>query len=519
MTGTRVIKGDGVDRRNFLQGAAGGTLAMTLGLTPSASAVASTPKRGGHLRVAILGGSSTETLDPHTGLVQPDFARTLALFEPLIEMQADTSLKFALAESMEPNADATEWTIRLRKGIRFHDGKPLRSNDVAYTFRRIVDPKAPLSGSSTLALLDVDKIIIVDDLTLRVPMKKPFAILKESVCFAVYYGIVPEGFDPHNPVGTGPFRTESFTPGQESTFTRFEDYWGAAPHIDKLTISSFPSDVAAFNALQSGQIDAFAYAPLSLVRQVEAQKSLKALVSEAGQIIPFTMRVDTPPFDNPDVRKAFRLLVNREQMIKVALSGYGVVGADVSSLWDPNYEPSLHRSQDIDQAKFLLRKAGQQDLSVELVTSDFANGVTQMAQVFARQASAAGVTVNVRQVTTDVFYGDQYLKWPFAQDLYLYFPYLVFLTQSLLPKSPYNQTHWVDPTYANLFERAVGTVDEAKRKDLVHELMRIDFTDGSYIIPSFNKTVDLLAHNVEGLTPAKTGYALGNFAWRTVWLS
>ncbi|ESX84367.1 MULTISPECIES: ABC transporter substrate-binding protein [unclassified Mesorhizobium] len=511
----------GISRRDVLRsgliGGAGLAFAASSGL--SAFAQSSVPKRGGNLRVAFLGATPTETLDPHAGVVQQDFARALGLYEPLVEMQADASIKNALAESMEPNADATEWTIKLRSGVKFHDGKTLSAKDVAFTFQRIVNPKAPLSGAITLAPLDVDNMKVVDDLTLKIPMKVPFAVFPECICSAVYYAIVPEGFDPAKPVGTGPFKFQSFTPGQQSTFVRFDDYHGGGAYIDTLTITSFASDVAAFNALQSAQVDALAAAPLSLVRQVGAGGAIKALISEPGQWTPFTMRVDQPPFDKPDVRKAFRLLVDRKQMIDIALSGYGEVGNDVFSRWDPFYDTSLQRTRDVDQAKFLLKKAGEENLAVELVTSDFANGVPQMAQVFARQARDAGVTVSVRQVTPDVFYGDQYRQWNFAQDFWLHFPYLPQIAECHLPGATFNETHWGNEQYIKLYNQAVGTTDPALRKEIVHALMKIDFEEGGYIIPSFNKMVDLLANNVEGLTQARTGYAMGHFGWKSVWLS
>ena len=306
----------GISRRDFGRAALIGGASLAFGASIGFSAHAETvkPKRGGNLRVAMLGATSTEHLDPHKGTVQVDFARALGLFEPLVEMQADASIQYALAESLEPNADATEWTIKLRKGVKFHDGRTLSAKDVAFTFRRIVDPKAPLSGSLTLAPLDVDNIKIVDDLTLKIPMKVPFAVFPESINSAVYHAIVPEGFDANNPVGTGPFKLQSFTPGQQSVFVRFDEYWrDVGAHLDTLTITSFVSDVAAFNALQSGQVDALAGAPLSLTRQVGTGGNIKVLVSEPGMFTPFSMRVDQPPFNKPEVRKAFRLLIDREQ--------------------------------------------------------------------------------------------------------------------------------------------------------------------------------------------------------------
>lgn len=352
-------------------------------------------------------------------------------------------------------------------------------------------------------------------------MKMPYAAFPEGISAVYFFGVVPVGYDPKKPVGTGPFKFDSFTPGAESVFTRFANYWQAGkPYLDRLTIiDSFGSDTAAFNALQGGQVDVFAYAPLSLISQVAQGDALKALVSKPGQWTPFTMRVDQPPFDNPDVRMAFRLLVDRQQMINLSLSGYGQVANDVFSPWDPCYDPSLTRVRDLDKARFLLKKAGQEGLSVELVTADVAAGVVQAAQVFAQQAKAAGVTVKVRQVTPDIFYGDQYLKWTFAQDYWAYSPYLSQVAQGSLPTSPFNETHWNNERYNKLYDEAQATLDPAKRCEILHEMQRLDFEEGGYIIASYNKSVDLMASNVSGFLPAATGIALGNFGFADAWLA
>jgi peptide/nickel transport system substrate-binding protein len=509
---------DTINRRQVIAGAAGLGLALgPLGKMTGALA-AETPRRGGNLRVAILGGGGADTLDANLNLTQPDAARVISLHQPLRGLRHGGKTENLLAESMDSNADGTVWTIRLRKGVTFHNGKKLTAEDVAFTFLRITNPKAPLLAAPELAPMNRDSIKVLDETTLRVGMKGPFALFDEVVADAINLGIVPVGYDPKKPVGTGPFKFESFTPGQQSVFTRYDGYWGEHAYADKLTIiDSFANDTAAYNALQGGQVDVFAAAPLTLARQMRPDGPIKLLVSEATQWTPFVMRVDQPPFDNPDVRKAFRLIVDREQIIKIALNGFGVVGNDVFSRFD-DAPTAFHRSPDIEQAKALLKKAGQENLTVELVTADIANGVVQAAQIFARQAKSAGVTVKVRQVTPDVLFGEQFLKWPFAQEFWTLNHYMTQVALCLLPDSPYNETHWHDPAYAALFKQAVSTVDPVQRAALVKQLETIDFERGGYIIPSHNQIVDLYAQNVHGLSPG-TFFAVGDYNFGKLWLS
>jgi peptide/nickel transport system substrate-binding protein len=519
----RLLMPSDLSRRDVLRGAvvagAGVAGASMLGAWPSA-AKADTPKRGGNLRVAMLGGNNADTVDAHGTITQPDTGRVMQLYNCIASINNDGKVTNVLAESIEPNAAATEWTIRLKKGIKFHDGKALKAEDVAFTFRRIADPKNPLVGAPAFQAADLANMKIMDDLTLRVPMKMPYAAFPETISAPVYFGIVPVGYDPKKPVGTGPFKFQSFTPGQQSVFTRFDEYWQEGmPYLDSVTLIDFADATAAFNALQGGQVDVFAYAPVSLAQMATQSGSIKPLISRPGQWTPFTMRVDTAPFNNPDVRMAMRLLVDRQQMINLAFGGLAEVAHDVFARWDHCYDTSLHRERDIDKAKFLLKKAGQENLTVELVTSDIADGVVRAAQVLAQQAKDAGVTINVRNVTPDIFFGDQYLKWPFAQDYWDYSPYLSQVVQGYLPTAAFNETHWGDEGYIKLYHQAQATVDQEKRCEIVRQMQKIDFEQGGYIIVSYNKTLDLLAQNVNGFRPGATGYALGNFEWERAWLA
>ena len=509
-----------IDRRDLLREAiagAGGLVGLSL-LEPASSAAADTPKRGGNLRVAILGGTSADTLDAHAEVTQTDVTRAQWLYEPLVELDRDGHLINVLAESIEANVTATEWTIRLRKGVTFHNGRPVTANDLAATFKRIGNPKAPKAGASSLLAVDLDGLKVLDNLTLRVPMHSPFAALPECISQSFNFGVVPSDYDPKTPVGTGPFKYQSFAPGQQSVFSRFDGYWKSGqPYLDAVTLIDFPADTAAFNALQGTEVDAFLFAPLALSKQAGDQ--IQALVSRPGQWTPFTMRVDQAPFNNVDVRQAFRFIVDRQQMINLALSGQGAVGNDVFAWWDPAYDHSLLRERDVDKAKYLLKKAGLENLTVELVTGDISSGVLQAAQVFAQQARDAGVTVKVRQVTVDIFFGDQYLKWPFAQDFWGYSPYLSQVVQSMLPSSPYNETHWNDERYYKLYNQAQATLDQAKRAEIIAAMQKLDFEEGGYIIPSYNKTLDLLRQNVRGVVPTAIGLSgLGNGAISEIWI-
>jgi peptide/nickel transport system substrate-binding protein len=485
------------------------------------SAAAGSPKRGGNLRVGMTGGTSADTLDADAPVTNMDTIRCIALYNGLVKLDVSgRNVVYDLAEEMTPSKDAKTWTVRLRPGVTFHNGKDLTADDVIFTIQRVINPKNPKNEAAALSIVDASQLKKLDDLTLQIVTNTPSAAFPALISDWYNIGIVPVGYDPQQPVGTGPFKYQSFTPGQQSVFTRNGNYFQPGlPYLDQLTIIDFEEDTAAFDAVGSGQIDVYASATLSLVSQVQPGGALKSIVSLPGQFTPFTMRVDQPPFNDVRVRQAFRLIVDRPALVEQSLSGYGAVGNDVFSQNDPDYNRALTRHQDLPQAKSLLRQAGRSDLSVELVTAPIAPGVVEAAEVFAQQASAAGVTVRLSKLTATDFFGSNYLKWTFAQDYWGYNPYLSQVSQETLPNSQYNETHFDNPRYVSLYQQANATLDAAQRAEICHEMELIDFDQGGLIIPSYNKQVDIVASNVQGIEPSGTGIPVGNASWESIWLS
>jgi len=466
--------------------------------TSSPAAAAGKPKMGGTLHAGLTGGTGSDTVDAHRGVDNVDFARIIALYDPLI---------------------GYDLNAQNRLGVTFHNGKPLTAEDVIYSLTRIV--KNNYGGASSLASVDIKNLKALDSRTVEIPCHTPYATLPDAMTGYYYYmGIVPVGYDPTHPVGTGPFKFQSFTPGQQSTFARNDHYWdtGDGPYVDTLVITDYPDETSQVNAFVSGQADVVNLLSATSIPQVQANGNI--LTADGGGMTPFTMRVDKPPFNDPKVRQAFRLICNRPQMKELVFGGRGTLGNDIFSPFDPSIDHSIpQRTQDIAQAKSLLKSAGQEGLTVQLVTADIAQGTLKVAQVFAQQAASAGVTVNLRQVTSTEFYGNNYLKWVFAQDYWYYSKYLPQVAQATLPNSPFNETHWDDPAYNKLYNQAVATVDETARTAIAHEMQAIDHSIGGYIIPYFPPTIDGYAKKVNGVVPTKAGLSLGSYNFKAMWLA
>ncbi|ANY09241.1 ABC transporter substrate-binding protein [Pseudonocardia sp. HH130630-07] len=505
-------------RRRLLGGAAG--LAAVTALAgcggPAASRDAGPPRRGGVLRVGVTGGGASDTVDPHSPATNPDIARTLSLYEPLLHWDDAYTLQPAVAEAVRAEPGARAWTATIRSGITFHDGRPVTPDDVVATFRRITDPDDPKSGASQFGILD--DVVVAGDREVRFVLSEPSPVfdqyLAEYSC-----GIVPADFDVERPVGTGAFRFESFTPGQQSVFVRHDGYWRPdQPFVDRLELINFAEDDARINALLSGQVDAIDQVPLSLTEVVGSYESVRLLTSETGAWLPITMRVDVAPFDDVRVRQALRLIAGRDEMLNQVLSGLGARAADLYARFDPEYlDPT--REQDIERARDLLSAAGKPNLSLELVTSPIQAGTVEAAQVYATQARAAGVEVGLRRVDTSTFFSDQYLQWEFAQSFWNTRNYIPQASQSSMPDAPFNETHWEDPEYQAVIRRARSEVDGTARAQLVRQAQKIEFDRGGYLIWGWPDRVDAHQAYVGGLVPNRTGLSLSGYEFRKAWVS
>jgi len=525
-----------ITRRKLLENAAKGGMALGAGGliaacgsssgTSSANAsadpsgAAGTPKHGGTLHVGMTGGSSSDTLDPNKMVNNCDYARVACVFDALAWMNADGKPELRVAEEMAPNKNATEWTVRLRKGVIFHDGREATADDLLFTFQRAANPKNPGLAANSLKGLKLNEMKKLDKYTVRLPFAVPYSTFFESQANTNSVYLVPVGFDPNKPIGSGPFKLVSFTPGQQSVMGANKQYWNQPlPYLDQLIMTDFSDETSQVNALLSGQVQAVNLLSQDTIGTVSGSGK-KVVVSPGGGWNPFTMRVDMAPFTDVRVRQAFRLMVDREKMNRLVFGGHGTLGNDVFSIWSDDYDHSLpQRQQDIAQAKSLLKQAGHDNMSIQLVTADIAQGVVNLAQLFAQDAAKAGINVNLRKITVTEFYGPNYLKWQFAQDYWFYQPYLPQVQQATLPSAPFNECHFNDPQYIKLYNQALATLDVAKRTEIAHEMQMIDYNSGGYIIPLFVPLFEGYAPNVQGAVPSKTGgsFNLGDF--EHMWLS
>ncbi|WP_313440291.1 ABC transporter substrate-binding protein [Novosphingobium sp.] len=471
-----------------------------------------TPSPGGKARLAIIAGAQTGNLDAHKPLGTGSF-RGWALYSKLWEWKRDANPGLALAEFAEVNDDATEWTIRLRKGLEFHHGKSITAEDVVFSILRLTDPALASPYGSYLPSLQRGDVKALDPLTVRIPFEQGHGLAALPELWMSWGGIVPTDYDPvNNPVGAGPYRLKSFTPGQRSVFSRFENYYKQGqPYLDEVEIIDFKDPIARLQAMQTGQVDiapSIGFEQLAFFRN---SSQFQVVSSETDAWHGFAMNLSKAPFDDPRVAKAFRLIADRPELVKRVLHGQGRVANDLYAPSDPTFNHDIpQRRRDLAEARSLLRSAGHGGgLAVELVTTAGAGG--NAAIVFAQQAREAGVDVKIKLVDDSIFNGPDKNNWTFSTVVGVSRPFLLTLQQHDGPRSAGNRTHFDDAEFTRLVTAAAAQPDVEKRKALVGEAQRIQHERGGLLIWGFANNQDAASSLIGGVTPDRTAFS----AWRT----
>ncbi|MEU3888506.1 ABC transporter substrate-binding protein [Streptomyces sp. NPDC029041] len=514
----------GLHRRGFLAATTGAAaLALTgCGGTDDKAAGSGDgpPRRGGRLRAAFAGGGASETLDPHLANLFADVARAKALYDKLADYGADLSARPRLAEKWESDKNLDHWRVTLRQAT-FHDGKPVTAKDVLYSYRRIADPEKAFRAKASLEPIDLDASRATDERTVEFVLKRPTAEFPNILAaFGAY--IVPEdatGFD-DKPIGSGPFRFVSFTPGRSAVFRRYEDYWDGAPHLDEIEFVVANEESARVNALLAGQVEYAHELNPTTARAHEGRGQIEIVRLRNSAMQAFCMKTDRPPFDDKRVREAFFLIADRQELVDGALSGAGEVGNDLFGKGYEYYASALpQRERDLDRARALLKQAGAEKLKVTLDTSAVAAGFTEAASIFRDQAAEAGVTIDVKTGSKDSYWSDILDGGTLCCYRSGAMPIEAHISQRLLTNSTTNATKWHHKDFDALYQQAQSTRDKTERTAVYTRMQRRLYTEGGFLIWGFADWIIGTARKVRGVETKAPANTLDWARFDTVWLA
>ncbi len=500
----------GFTRRDLIKGA--GVVTVSAGMfgglpltTLAATKAKAKAKKGGTLRVGVV-GSTNDIIDGQKIVAKADQARLVSGWETLLAFDSDfvPQTTYGLAAGVDVKS-TSQAIVRLKKGVKFHDGKEMTADDLVYSWQRLLDPKVALPSYKPLSeFYDPSLIKKIDKYTVEFGLKKPSVGIKATLA-GYTLTVVPVGYTADGPqIGTGPYKVKSFTPGRESVHVKHTSYWRKGkPTFDTVIIQDFADKTALVNALLSGQIDAAIDIPLTAIDQVKGNSSLAVTEVSGGGWLTMVMLTDRAPFNDARVRQAMRLVVNRQEILNRALGGHGEIGNDLFGKIDEFYNANKYpqRQQDIAKAVALLNAAGytkDKPLEVDLPAPDDTGGLIPMAQAFAEQAKATGGVLKVTPKAMDAAYWDTtYAKVPFYTS---YWSPRAYLPQ-IAATTGYGETLYekTNPKYQALFVEASGEADDAKRLAIVKQLQQLDFDEGAYIIPVYNSFADAFTTKLKGV--------------------
>jgi len=489
-----------LSRRGLLQ--AGAVLGLSAAAGPFVSpASAQEPVRGGQLRLGLDGGASADTLDPALAEASVLFVIAHCWGDTLIESDPKTGEAMpSLAESWSPSADAKEWTFKIRKDVRFHDGTPLTVNDAIETLRRHAGEK---SQSGALGLLSGIERIEERAGDMVVTLKEANADLP-LVLTDYHLQIQPGGGvdKPAAAIGTGPYKMVTFEPGVRAVLERNKDDWRQdRGYVDSVHITVMNDLTARISALRSGQVDFINTVEPKVVPLLKQVSGVEILRTSGKGFYSFLMHCDTAPFDNNDLRLALKYAVDREAILKRVLGGFGTIGNDYPVNANYALAPTdiEQRVYDPDKAAFHFKKSGHQD-PILLRTSEAAfPGAVDAAQLFQVSAQEAGIKIEVRREPSDGYWSEVWNVKPFCASYWGGRPTQdARYSTSYVSNADWNDTRFKRPDFDKMAIQARGELDEVKRRALYRDMALMVRDEGGLILPVFNDYINASSGKLKG---------------------
>ncbi|MFT5731210.1 MAG: peptide/nickel transport system substrate-binding protein [Desulforhopalus sp.] len=505
-----------VSRREFIAKTA--ALGATAVLSPSflggqAFAASDQPRRGGRLRLGTSGGSTSDLLDPAASF---DLMSQQLIYgqlgNSLVEIDHNNNPVPELAESWDSSPDAKIWNFKLRKGVEFHNGKTMDADDVIHSLNhhRGEDTKS----AAKVIVESIEAIKKEDKYTLSFVLKSPNADFPYLLS-DYHLVIAPKNSDFKDAIFSGAYVLQKFEPGVRSFATRNPNYFKSdRAWFDEVETFVINDVNARTNALKTGEIDLMSRCELKTVHLLKKIKGLQIIRQDGFKHYTFAMRCNMAPYDNNDVRLALKYGVDRKQMLKTILRGYGSVGNDHPISTANRYHASdiPQRQYDPDKAKFHLKKAGLKDTTFKFHTAEAAFiGATDAGIMYRESAAKAGIDIEVVREPNDGYWSNVWLKKPWCAVFWGGRPTedMMFST-AYAAGAAWNDTAWQHKRFNELLVGARAELDEPKRRSMYNEMQRIVHDEGGVVVPMFAADLSAASDKI-GHGPIAANWELDGF--------
>lgn len=470
---------------------------------------------GGTLVVARQ--ADAESLDPQfTSSISTVSIVHHHVYENLVQHDEDMEIKPMLAESWEQIDDVT-WEFYLREDVTFHDGTPFNATAVKKTIDRSQDPE--VASPRAIMFSSVKEVVVVDEYTVRFVLKEPFAPLLSNL--ASHEGAIqsPKAIDElgkdlgQQPVGTGPYKFVSWTPGDEIVFEKNSAYWGEPGKTDKIVWKIVPEDSTRLAMLETGEAHVAEPIPSADMERIKASSTMSLYTSEALGTEWVGFNTSAKPLDDVRVRQAISYAIERSTLIDGVYSGVGTLATSTLGqkvLGFSNNLPSYE--YDLDEAKRLLKEAGYGEGFEITITTPESRERQNLAEVLQSQLKGIGIDVKINIMEPASYYeaaanGEVEIfigSWRNATGDGDYNQFNLFHSSSIGPTG--NYFYYNNPKVDALIEKGRAVTDLTERNEVYHQLQTIELENALYIPIRNIENLAATSKNVDGLLMTPSGY-------------
>ncbi len=496
-----------LSRRSFMghATAAGFTATAATGLWTKEVA-AMTPSRGGTFRVAIHDANTSDVMDPgqYLSVFMIQLAHASRSYMTLIN--TDGSAGPDMADSWSASPDAKVWTFELNKTATFHDGRKFTSRDAVASLKHHMGEDSTSAAKSLLS--NVTEVRADSDHTIVVELDQGLADLP-YILTDYHIAIVPADADGNadwkDGIGAGPYKIENFNPGVSATLTKHDGWHGEGAYFDAVEMIAINDPNARQTALVSGDVDAVSSVDLKTLSLLQRQPGIETLNLPSGSAVTMPMHVTAAPFDDNNVRMALKLAMDREELIEKIVFGTATLGNDFHISPNMPYYPEgiEQRAYDPDKAKWHLKEAGMENLTLDVSASDsIMPGAVDFVTLYAEQAKAAGISLKPIREPGDGYWADVWLKKPFIFSKWGARPTPdTMFTLAYQTGAAWSEAFWSNAEFDALLLQAKAELDDTRRAEMYRDMSVIARDDGGSIIPMFTNYVyahsDKVGHSAD----------------------
>jgi peptide/nickel transport system substrate-binding protein len=508
--------------------------------TEEVAPAASGPREGGTIIVGLQAEPTTLDLPQ-----QSDYNTLRAadgIFDRLLRFKDEsTEVEPGLAESWEISDDSLVYTLHLRQGVKFHDGTDFNAEVVKFNLDRQIDPNHPAHESGTFPYAEftwgmVDKVEVVDDYTVNITLKEPFAPFLNHLAMHPAAMVSPEAITKYgkdisiNPVGTGPFKFVSWTPGVEVVLEKNPDYWGGAPHIDKVIYRPIIEDQSRLTELESGGVNFIVNIPPDDLSRLKEDDRFTVVEQPGMHTWWVAFNQSKPPFNDTRVRQAVNYAVNKQAIVDNLLKGTGTLAVNPVPPVVWSYTDQLQRyDYDPEKAKQLLAEAGYPDgFSCKFWVPESGSGMQQpvaMGTAIQADLKAVGVDCQIEQFEWGTYLDKVIVPPEGAEfdmfemswigdngdpDNHLY----ILLSSEQWPPNGYNMGFYKNEQVDAILREARTTLDRAKRTELYQQAQKLIAEDPPWIIVDHEAQIVVMDKKIKDFKLHPTG----PFRFEKVWI-